>query len=184
MTARIGGLVMAVLFTMMVSPTGAQSLGDVARQEGARREQIKAPAKVFTNADLPKSAVEGEAETPAPEASGTASTLAAAAGETAKTDGAEPPKDDEAGWRTRASQVNGKYAEAQTTARLLKALSDRLGLEMQASNPDIAQRAATERAQVKLQLAEAEQKEAAAREAKQAFEREARTAGVPPAWIQ
>jgi len=187
MTARIAGILMAVLVGVTTAPVAAQSLGDVARQESARREQIKKPTKVFTNADLPTAAVEGEApasdapsaepvsgEAPAPERAAARPAVSAA----------QPPADDEAGWKGRAAQINGKVAEAQDAVRLLKALSDRLGLEMQASNPAIAQRAASERADVKARLVQAEQKAAAALEVQDAFRREAKAAGVPPDWIQ
>ena len=183
MSARTAGMLVGILWGALVSPAAAQSLGDLARQEAARREQIKAPAKVFTSADLPKPAEDeviatepADAAAPAKDGQGAASPADAKADAT--------PKDDEAGWRARAAQVNGKLAEAQTATRLLKALSDRLGLEMQAANPDIAARAAAERDQVKLKLAEAQAREAEAHEAHQAFGRDARAAGVPPAWIQ
>lgn len=187
MTARTAGILAALLVGSASAPAAAQSLGDVARQEHARREQIKAPTKVLTNADLPTSAA-----VPPPAPGDTAPSTEAPAGSAvveretrpAGPPAPAPPGDDEAGWKARAAQVNGAYAEAQAAARLLSALSDRLGLEMQASNPAIAQRAATERAEVKARLAEAGQKQAAALEAQQAFQREARAAGVPPAWIQ
>lgn len=183
MTARVMSILVAILMGAFLAPAAAQSLGEVARKEQSRREQIKAPTKVLTNADLPASAAEDDM---APAATTPDADAAAADGEKAPAGdaAAETPKDDEAGWRGRASQVNTKYAEAQAATRLLKALSDRLGLEMQAANPAIAQRAATERAEVRARLAEAEQKEAAAREAREAFQREARAAGVPPPWIQ
>uniref|UniRef100_UPI0025C2FCBF hypothetical protein n=1 Tax=Luteitalea sp. TaxID=2004800 RepID=UPI0025C2FCBF len=57
MTGRIAGVLAGILVGVMAGPATAQSLGDVARQEAARREQVKAGSKVFTNADLPPSAV-------------------------------------------------------------------------------------------------------------------------------
>lgn len=186
MTARAAGILTAILVGTASAPAAAQSLGDVARQEHARREQIKAPTKVLTNADLPASATmpAAEAVSPEPETAAPEGTAGDREGRPAGLAPPAPPGDDEAGWKARAAQVNGAYAEAHAAARLLSALSDRLGLEMQASNPAIAQRAATERAEVKARLVEAEQKQAAALEAQQAFQREARAAGVPPAWIQ
>lgn len=190
MSGRIAGMLVGILWGAMLSPAAAQSLGDVARQEATRREQIKAPAKVFTNADLPTPS-DDEVTSTAADASAAAGTDGAKPAAGARSDAAPTaakpdatPKDDEAGWRTRAGQINGKLAEARAAARLLKALSDRLGLEMQAANPQIAARAATEREQVRNQLAEALAKETAAREAQLAFEQEARAAGVPPTWIQ
>ena len=68
--------------------------------------------------------------------------------------------------------------------RQLKALSDRLSLESQASNPAIAARAQAERDEMRAQITLAEEKQAAAQAERDAFVQEARVAGVPPAWIQ
>jgi hypothetical protein len=204
MSGPIAGMLVGILLGAMASPATAQSLGDVARREAARREQIKTSGKVLTNADLPASAVvtpssapapssapdtatEGAAEAGAPAGKARAAVPAgdaAAAQDTAAAKPGAAPKDDEDGWRQRAGSVNKTLAEARAQVRQLKALSDRLSLEMQASNPDIVKRATGERQDVKAQIAAAEAREADAFAARQALEQDARLAGVPPAWIQ
>lgn len=185
-----------MFFAMVAAPVAAQSLGDVARQEALRREQVKKTGKVLTNADLPASAVVAPPGTPAAESGEAAAPLAEKAAEGPAADGeaakgadkpgapSKAPTDDEEGWRGRAATVNGALAAARTQVRQLKALSDRLSLESQASNPDIASRATGERSDVRAQIAQAEAKLAAAQADRDALVQEARVAGVPPAWIQ
>jgi hypothetical protein len=208
MAGRIAGVLVGLVMGMAVSPAGAQSLADVARQEASRRQQLKATGKdtegkVLTNADLPASAVVAPAGAPAPDepkadgetkpaaapANGEQTKAAAAAGTLspgaeAGTKTERAPTDDEAGWRARAERVNTALAAAQVQVRQLRALSDRLSLEAQANNPAIAARAQAERADIKAQIAEAEAKAATALADRQALEHEARVAGVLPAWIQ
>jgi hypothetical protein len=203
MAGRIAGVLAGILLGVMASPVMAQSLGDVAREEAARRQQVKQTGKVFTNADLPASAVvappgsaRGDAPAdPADDAATTAGEPAAAS--KAETDGAASsahkegaskaaaaPTDDEAGWRARADRINAAVGAAHAQVRQLKALSDRLSLEAQASNPAIAAAAQAERVALRVQISQAEEKQAAAQADRDAFVQQARVAGVPPAWIQ
>lgn len=205
MTARGLGLLACLLLGVTTQPVDAQSLGDVARQEAARREQIKSTGKVLTNADLPPSAIlapAGAPATPPPDA-GTGLVDAAAAAtdpadaaavgsptDASKAGAAAAPAskdastDDEAGWKRRATSITGALTSARTQVRQLKALSDRLSLESQAANPELAARASAERDEVRAQLARAETALAEATAAHEAFQQEARAAGVPPGWIQ
>jgi hypothetical protein len=199
MSARVAGVLTAILCGVAVAPAAAQGLADVARKEVERRDQIKARGRVLTNADLPASAVVAPAAPASAAADGTGEpTATTGAGEAgvAAAEGAPKaapaaatatptaPKDDEEGWRQRAATVNGELAEARAQVRQLKALADRLGLEMAATDKSIAARAEAERAQVRTQLGQAEEKATAAAAARQALEQEARISGVPPAWIQ
>ena len=45
-------MVTAAIYLAIALPAGAQSLGDVAREEAARRESAKPAAKAYTNANL------------------------------------------------------------------------------------------------------------------------------------
>src|SRR5690349_8451300 len=175
MAGRIAGVLVGILLGVMASPAMAQSLGDVAREEAARRQQVKQTGKVLTNADLPASAVVGPPAPAGAEAAAEKSGDAAApAGETAAAGKAEPgeaakpgeagklaakdgaskaaPTDDEDGWRARAEKVNAAVAAANAQVRQLKALSDRLSLEAQASNPKIATAAQAERTDLRAQI--------------------------------
>jgi hypothetical protein len=69
------------------SLTRAQSLGDVARTEEARRKLVKQPAKVYTNDDLKRG---GDDSTPAPAAQPAASAKPASASGTATPKPGEP----------------------------------------------------------------------------------------------
>ena len=204
MVGRIAGVLVGMLLGVMATPAMAQSLGDVAREEAARRQQVKQSGKVLTNADLPASAVvappeaapsagaaetgeatatRAEGETAAGKADAAAA-AAPAAKEGAAATKAAAPTDDEAGWRARAERVNGALSAANAQVRQLKALADRLSLEVQASNPAIVARAQAERTDLRAQIALAEEKQAAAQAERDAFVQQARVAGVPPAWIQ
>lgn len=180
-------MLVMILAGVMQSPAAGQSLADVARQEAARRQQIKAPKKVLTNADLPASAVrvpdraaapEGEAESQVSEAADPSAPVSPASTAPAAR------KDDEAAWRGRAETVNGALTAARAKVRQLKALSDQLALEMQATNAAAAARAAAERVDVTDQLARAQSEADDAFAARHTLELEARQSGVPPPWIQ
>ncbi len=189
------GMLATILWGVMLVPASGQSLADVARQEEARRAKVRTSGKVLTNADLPASAILQPASVTTPAAEGVDGTASPAGdaeasteGAPAKADGApaaaKAPTDDEAGWTQRAAAVNKALADAQAEARLLRALADRLALEMHAGNPAAAERAARERDDVKTRMAAVEARELDANAARRALELEARAAGVPPAWIQ
>ena len=206
MSGRTAGVLVGTLVAIMASPMRAQSLADVARQEAARRQQVLTTSKVLTNKDLPASAVVTESEASATTAaqtadaapvpprgeaapaasveSSTAAKPAAKEGVPATATTAATPTDDEAGWRARAGRINTALAAAHAQVRQLKALGDRLSLEAQASNPAIAARAQAERTELRAQIAAAEEKLAAAQSQRDAFVKDARVTGVPPAWIQ
>src|SRR5258706_9026645 len=66
----------------------AQTLGDVARQEEARRKTVKAPGKVYTNDSL-----RADPSSPQPAAAGTPGSAASSAGSSAPStpDASKPP---------------------------------------------------------------------------------------------
>lgn len=192
-TARIGcGWVLVAGLTgalLTVGTAEAQSLADVARREADRRAALEKSSPVLTNADLPASAAveSGTSSVASSEATASDENVSAAASDDetpAAGKKAEAQTDDEAGWRARAEQVNRALADARAKHRQLRALSDRLALEMQASNPEIVARATREREDLRGSLAEARAAEDEAFAARQALEQEARAAGVPPAWLQ
>src|SRR5262245_57056110 len=90
----------AVCVFSLAAPAHAQSLGDVAKKEEARRKTIADPAKVLTNTDLRPTADAqqgvADAAPAAPAADGDKKPAAAAA----KPDAKDAPKD-EAYWRKR-----------------------------------------------------------------------------------
>lgn len=69
----------AVLCGVIAGPASAQSLGELARQEEARRATGKKSVKVFTNASLAPSEIESPVPAPAPAATAAAVPAAPAA---------------------------------------------------------------------------------------------------------
>src|SRR5688500_12984697 len=90
------------LAAALAAPAGAQSLGELARREEARRKAIKTPGKVLTNdtirSTVPPSAAPVPAQPPAP------ATPAAAAAPAAAAEKPKPEADrkaQETAWRQR-----------------------------------------------------------------------------------
>src|SRR5580698_1699461 len=112
----------AAILVSAAVPLGAQSLADVARQEEARRKQIKQPARVYTNKDLVSVAV----PSPPPQ---TASSATAGADESGKKAAGDPlekdPKDpgavrDQEYWSKRMRALTEKLDADQTSTEALR----------------------------------------------------------------
>ena len=195
-------VVVAVLAAVLTSGAPAQSLGDVARQEQARRKstpQTQGNGKVYTNDDL-KGAPAPAAAAPSPAPGTTPDAKAdpakpgdakAADGKTAdgKTaDGKAPkadPKGDEATWRKRRQAIQDAIDRAKTFAEALQSRINGLTADF-AARDDPAQRAAvnndrqkalTELDRVKKEI-EQHTKELAD------LQDEARKSGVPAGWLR
>jgi hypothetical protein len=95
---------------------GAQSLGDVARREEARRKTIVTPGKVYTNGSLRTDPT----ATPAPAPAAPAPTAAAAATPPPAAKPADEPKKDEAYWKQRLQTERDALGRAQTFAEALQ----------------------------------------------------------------
>lgn len=121
----IARIVIVGALAVLASSASAQSLGDVARQEEARRAAVKAAAraKVLTNASLtadpnagataPVVAVPASpaASVVAPASATTANASVAAV--TAATPADAKPKEDQASWRRRAADLRARVEKAQ-----------------------------------------------------------------------
>jgi len=167
-----------------------QSLGDVARREAERRKAAKGPVSVYTNDNVrpatppeprpaPESPVPG-AGAPAEAAAPPAGTPAAA-GESA----AQAPKQDEAYWRKRITDLEGLRDR---NAFMMEAVQSRInGLWTDfTARDDPAQRAVIESDRQRA-LAELDRM----KKDQQALDRkiadvhdEARRANVPPGWLR
>jgi len=170
----------------------AQSLADLARQEQERRKSVKEPARVYTDADVDKTApLTTAAARPAPAASGDATKDAAAAPAGAEPQGAkdgnkekQAPKD-EAGWRSRMQQARDDVARSQ---RLLTAMEQQLiSMGIQASSAAIAGRPAPDSAKQEETAREVERLRADVTKATATLSRledEARSSGIPPGWVR
>jgi uncharacterized protein YggE len=190
-------VVVAVLAAVLTSGAPAQSLGDVARQEQARRKgtpPTQGSGKVYTNDDL-KGAPAPAATAPSTAPGTTPDTKADASkpGDTktadAKTaDGKAPkadPKGDEATWRKRRQAIQDAIDRAKTFAEALQSRINGLTTDF-AARDDPAQRAAvnndrqkslTELDRVKKEI-EQHTKELAD------LQEEARKSGVPAGWLR
>ncbi len=207
-------ITVAPLLALAVASPQAQSLGEVARQEDARRLAITTPARLYTNDSLkaapapvsptapagaavaqalqdgqpaPPSAARAQGQ---PLAEGQASaqsqslTAPGASGSTAATDGAGG-LGDEASWRARLAAARNDLARAQT-------LRDALESRVNALNTDFVNR--DDPAQRRLVTADRQSALAALdgmrseiqqhQKALRDIEEEARREGVPPGWLR
>jgi len=176
------------------APVVAQSLGDLARREEARRKAV-APGKVYTNDDLRPSPVSAPAATaavssvPAADAAPPAPPSSSAAGEPAPpglpAPAADAVKKDEAYWRTR---IHGEAQALDRAKVMLDALQSHVnGLQTDFVNrDDPAARAAigAERVRALGELDRTRIEIQQRTKALAAIREEARRSGAPAAWYR
>jgi hypothetical protein len=190
-------LVVAVgLAAVLTSGAPAQSLGDVAKQEDARRKSAAAAGKVYTNDDLkgaPAPASSPAAPAPSTSAPGGAAPVAppaadgakAADGDAKAAAGAPTSKDDEAAWRKKRQDTQEALDRAKVLAEALQSRINGLTADF-AARDDPAQRAKVARdRQTALTELERVTKEVDQRTKELAnLVEEARKAGVPAGWVR
>jgi hypothetical protein len=167
----------------------AQSLGDVAKKEQARRKAVKQPGKVYTNDSLRPSEPAGS-DAPAPPAASTDTTPApdAAAATQSRDDdkaAADDAKKDEGYWKDRLTQARTALDRAKTFAEALQSRINALQTDF-AARSDPAQRAVIERDKQKA-VAELDRVNQEVKDDTKAIadiQEEARKAGVPAAWYR
>jgi hypothetical protein len=168
--------------------TSAQTLGDVARQEEARRQTVKAPAKVYTNDSLrsdpssPRPAVAGapaSAPSSAPDASKPGATSAPAPDASVK-DGAK----DEAYWKKRMADAREAVERAKIFAEALQTRINSLSNDW-AARDDPYQRAkiSADRDKAMAELGRVQKEIVDGTKAIAAIQEEARKAGAPAGWV-
>jgi hypothetical protein len=167
-----------------VVAVSAQSLGELARQEEARRKAIKAPGKVYTTETLTRS---GQNVTPPPPAATQpAQTPAPAAGAQASTpSNATDPNRTEAYWRKRIESERTALSRAEIFADALQSRINALSADFTARD-DPAQRAviANDRDKALAELERVKQEIQQRTKAITAIQEEARKAGVPAGWVR
>jgi DNA repair exonuclease SbcCD ATPase subunit len=188
---RTGVLVLALL----ALPTFAlaQSLGEVAAQEKARREKAKEAGKkpqrtkTFTDADLQGGASGDKTGAPPPPEPAVQAGPSSAGGPDAAEEGESGPKTQ---WRQRAAQARQGVQTAQQAVSSYTTDVERIGQELNPmslsyNNEDVNRilRLQAELTEAQAQLAKANQQLAVAEKAYKEFEDEARRAGVPPSWL-
>jgi len=185
-TARVVLIAAAAIIASVLSAS-AQSLGEVARQEAARRKDVKAPVKVFTNANLkvvPPAAPPATQGEPGAQPAAPAGAAPAEATSEKPPDAPDPTKDPEY-WRKRMTDAR---QNRDRNAFLLEAVQSRInGLTTDFyARDDPYQRAQIEldrqRALRELELMKIAQVELEQRIAD--IEEEARRANIPPGWLR
>jgi hypothetical protein len=182
------GLVVLVLCSVGLQPDGAalfaQSLGEVARQEEARRRAIKQPAKTYTNDNLRGGDLPPSAATPA------AAPPAAAAADAAASDAAAAPAApqearNEKYWRGRIDAARTALSRAQTLHEAVQTRVNSLSADF-VNRDDPAQRnvIAAERQKALAELDRLKQEIAAQQKAIVDTQDEARRANVPAGWVR
>ena len=186
-----------VLTLLVVSPAWAQSLGDVARKEEARRKTVKATGKVYTNDTLRKEPESAPPSTPAPPPSSAPAAAAPAssgspgqaqshAGEAQPTaPQPEQKKKDEAYWRGRITEARQNLARSQVFHDALQSRINALTTDF-VNRDDPAQSRIIEADRLKA-LAELDRVTKEITQSKKAIadiEEEARRAAVPPGWLR
>jgi len=188
MTSRVWALGFG-LWALGFAVTSAQTLGDVAKREDARRKQVKTPAKVYTNEDL-----RGDAGAPAPAPAGqtTAPNSAQAAPPSADAQpkdaekaAADDPKKTEAYWKDRLAKARADLDRAKTFADALQSRINALTTDF-AARSDPAQRAqiGNDRQKALAELDRVKKEIAANTKAIADIQEEARKAGVPAGWVR
>jgi hypothetical protein len=185
----------ALLLALLVLPNGllAQSLGDVAAQEKARREKERArdtsrkgkPTKAFTDDDLHPGA---KSEAPPPVEAYVPSTPSREA-EVADKEAADSGQ--KAEWRARAAAARQVVDTARQAVSSIANDVERIRQDLNPMsltyNPDdynLTLRLQHELSEAETRLAAANQQVQVAEKAYQAFEDDARRNGVPSSWLE
>jgi hypothetical protein len=179
---------LAIMLSLSTAATlGAQSLAEVARQEEARRKEIRKPAKVYTNKDLatvPPPAAPAAAPTPSDKP---------AAPPADATDGTKPPPEakgqgatrDQKYWSERMQDLLAQLDRDQIYTEALQSRINTLTLDLTARD-DPGQRGAIARDRQKA-IDELDRLKLAMQRTTTAIadlEEEARRASVPPGWLR
>ncbi len=180
----------------------AQGLGDLAKQEEARRKTVASPGKVYTNESLrsepppstppastpaASSATADKKDSTSPADKAAADKTAAATGDKAAADkaAATPSAQDEAGWRKKIEDARKQLDRSQSFADALQTRINSLTTDF-TNRDDPAQRAqiAADRDKALAQLTELKKEIEANTKAIQNIQDDARKAGVPAGWVR
>ena len=184
-------LTLACVCTVGVAAQRPSTLAEVAKKEEERRKAIKAPAKVYTNKDLPKGAVNPPQPATAAAGASRADQKAATQKPDAQKEGPKEEKKedkdekDEAWWRQRMTNARNDLQRNELAAEAFQSRVNALTTDF-VNRDDPYQRAqiAIDRQKA---LGELERVKAEMVRLKQVIadiEEEARVAGVPPGWLR
>jgi hypothetical protein len=177
---RALGLTTIIALVLAAAPAAAQSLGDVAKKEEARRKTGAKSGKTYTNENL-----RGDLAPPpaAPAAPG-----AAAPGAAPKPPDASKPDDrkkDEAQWRARIAEARQGLDRAKMFQEALQTRINSLSSDF-ASRDDPAQRSvvASNRQKALAELDRVTKEIADFEKQIETIQEEGRKAGIPPGWLR
>jgi hypothetical protein len=190
---RSGSSVLALLL-LVVTASGAvaQSLGELAKQEEARRKAIRSSGKVYTNGNLeaqpapapPPAAASQPSAPAAPSASGTTPAASAPAGAASSAPASSTPKT-EADWRKRISDERDALSRAQIFADALQTRINALSTDfVNTDDPARRDMVAADRQKSLSELDRVRQEIQQHQKAITDVQDEARRAGVPAGWVR
>ena len=172
--------------TFCAGALSAQSLGDVARKEEARRKAVKNPGKLYTNESLhPDPSSSTDVPSAPADATQATATPPAAAQPQQGDKPADDQKKDEKYWKDRLSDARTALDRSKTFADALQSRINALTADFSARS-DPAQRAVIERDRQKA-LAELDRVNQEIKDQTKAIpdiQEEARKAGVPASWYR
>jgi hypothetical protein len=176
------------IWVLGFSLLSAQSLGDVAKREEARRKAVKTPSKVYTNDDL-----RSDNSSPAPAAPATQTSASTgpgsspAAGQPKEDDktAADDPKKTETYWKDRLAKARADLDRAKTFADALQSRINALTTDF-AARSDPAQRAqiGNDRQKALGELDRVKKEIEADTKAITDIQEEGRKAGIPAGWVR
>src|SRR5258706_524157 len=191
--AHLPGLCRGLGAVLAISAAAsAQTLGDVARQEEARRKTVKAPGKVYTNDSL-----RADPSSPQPAVAGTPGSAASSAGSAApstpdasKQPGTPAPAPDagakdEAAWKKRMTDAREAVDRSKLFAEALQTRINSLSSDW-AARDDPYQRAkiGADRDKALAELDRVKKEVLDGTKAIAAIQEEARKTGVPAGWVR
>jgi hypothetical protein len=173
------GVALGLCFPAGLALAQQPSLAELAQKEQARKKALKAaPAKVYSDKDLPKSA------TPPAVASAVPPSTPVAA-EEKPAEPPKPPETDEAAWRNRMAEARESQRRAEAFAAALQSRINALTTDV-VNRDDPYQRAKLSDERLKA-VAELQRVQGEIEQSKKdiaGIEEDARKAGVPPGWIR
>jgi hypothetical protein len=176
---------LAALLMAWPSIAAAQSLGEVARKEDARRKGVAKPGKVYTNETLRPSDRPADTAAAAPAASAATAPESQPAAEAPATEPQADAKKDEAFWKGRMKKAQEGAERSKTFAEALQSRINALSADF-VSRDDPAQRAVIgkNREKAVVELDRVRKEIVAAEQSIRDVEEEARRAGVPAGWLR
>lgn len=165
----------------------AQSLGDIATQEEARRKAVTSSGKVYTNESLrPDGTQAVPAAAPVTTGAGTSDSKAADPAKTPATGAAtDDPKKDEKYWRKRLADQRDQLSRAQTFVEALQSRINGLSADFAAKDdPFQRNQISADRQKALAELDRVRKEITDHTKAIADIQEEGRKAGVPAAWLR